>query len=699
MERIELNLHTNMSQMNGITDIRDYINRAKELGMTSLAITDDEVIQAFPQAHKLLGDNNPKMKIIYGMESNIEFENNKIYTATILVKDKIGLKNLYELVSLSYLKYYNDKPVIPFNIYKEYSNGLIICACFNCGELYNAIINDVPDVELKNIASKYDYIEICPVNEDKRNIVKKIIDIGNKANKIVVATGNVYYLEKEDKLYSDILSSANGESVLDKTTLNYFRTTDEMLKEFCYLGEETDYEVVVTNTNKVADMCEQISPISSEKCYPYIENCNEQIKELAYKSAYKIYGNPLSKNIEERLNKELKTIIENDFATIYLIAQRLVEKANNDSYIVGNRGSVGSSLIAYCLGITETDPIKYNIPFEVFAGFYCDREPDIDLNFAYEYQKTAQEYVKDILEGSTTFWGGTIGTLAENTAYEYVKKYFNNEIDDSKAEQVARKIVGTKRITGHHPGGIIVVPKGKEIYEFTPVQYAEDETDSEIITTHFDYHSIDQILLKFDILGNHIPSMLYKLKELTDIDPTSIPLDDKQTLNMICSANTLGIPEFESEFVRNIILETHPTTFEDLVRIIGLVKGTDTWDNNAQDLIKSGTATLSEVISCREDIFNYLVLIGIDDETAFTIMEFVRKGRARKENWQDEWKKFVRIMQEHNVPQWYIKSCEKISYLFHKAHSVGYVINYYRMAWYKAHYKKEFEKAMKEFKE
>ena len=591
MERVELNLHTQMSKMNGVTPVCDYIKKAIEYKMTSLAITDYEVLQAFSEAHRLLEYNNSEIKMIYGMEANIEFENNKIYNATILVKDKTGLTNLYKLVSFSYLKYYDNKPVIPFNIYKEYSNGLIIGACFNNGELYYGIINDVPNSELYNIANKYDYLEICPVNENKKDIIKKIINIGNKTNKIVVATGNVYYLEKEDKLYSNILSSNNSESVSDNTTLNYFRTTDEMLKEFEYLGQDKAYKIVVTNTNKIADMCERLQPIPNEKCYPYIENSENEIRKLSYQGAYKIYGDTLPKEVEDRLNKELKSIIDNDYSTIYLIAQRLVKKANEDGYIVGNRGSVGSSLVAYCLGITETDPIKYNIPFEVFAMYDGDREPDIDLNFAYEYQTTAQEYVKVILDGATTYRGGTIGTLAENTAYEYTKRYFNNEIDNSEAEQIARKIAGTKRITGHHPGGVIVVPKNREIYEFTPIQYSEDEANSNIITTHFDYHSIDQNLLKLDILGNHIPSILYKLKELTGIDPISISLDDEETLNMICSANTTGIPEFETEHARNIILESHPTTFEDLIKIYGLLKGTDVWENNAHDLIKSGIAT------------------------------------------------------------------------------------------------------------
>lgn len=451
MERVELNLHTNMSKMKGFIDIKDYIKKALEHGMKSIAITDYENVQAFPKVHKLLGVNNPEIKIIYGLEANIEFENNRIYNATILVKNKVGLKNLYKLVSLSYLKYYNNKPIIPFNIYKEYSDGLIIGSCFNSGELSEAILDDKAESELWNIANKYDYLEICPINDDEKYIVKGIIDIGNIVNKPVVATGNVYYSDKEDDIYRKILCNARGQNIDKDTNSYHLRTTDEMIKEFDYLGKEKAYEIAVTNTNKISDMCEPISPISAEKCYPHIEDDNTIIKELLYQGAYKIYGDILTKEVKDRLNRELKSIIENDYATLYLIAQRLVKKVNDDGYIVGNRGAVGSSLVAYCLGITETDPIKYNIPFETFAMYDGDREPDIDLNFAYEYQKIAQEYVKDIIECSTIYMGGTIGTLAENTAYEYIKKYFNNKIDDSKAEQMTNRIVGTKRITGHHP--------------------------------------------------------------------------------------------------------------------------------------------------------------------------------------------------------------------------------------------------------
>ncbi len=455
MERVELNLHTDMTKMKGFIEIKEYIKKALEYGMTAIAITDFENVQAFPETQFLQNNlnrfNYDKVKILYGLEANIKLENNNIYHSIILVKNQIGLKNLYKLVSLSYLDYYDNMPLIPLAIYEEYADGLMIGVCFNKGELYDGIVKNLSFDELCQIASKYDYLEICPVNSIQRDIITKIIDVGSEINKTVVATGNVYYLEKKDKLYSNILSSANGESVSDNTPLNYFRTTDEMLKEFEYLGKEKAYEVVVTNTNMIADMCERIQPIPSEKCYPYIEGAENEIKELAYKRAYKIYGKKLSKEVENRLNEELKSIIDNGYATIYLIAQKLVEKANEDGYIVGNRGAIGSSLVAYCIGITEIDPLKYNIPFEVFAGIDGYKEPDIDLNFAYEYQKTAQAYVKDILDGSTTYMGGTIGILAEDTAYEYVKNYFNNKIDDSTAEQMADKIIGTKRITGNHP--------------------------------------------------------------------------------------------------------------------------------------------------------------------------------------------------------------------------------------------------------
>ena len=469
IKRVELNLHTNMSHMDGVTSIKDYINKAKEYGMTSLAITDHAVVQAFPEAQKYLERIEDKeFKVLYGMEGYYNPTNNindKSYHINILVKNRTGLINLYKLVSISNLEYFNKRPRIIKNILEENREGLLIGSSCEQGEIFEAILNNKTSEELEEIIKPYDYIEIQPIannyelikngiikEEELKNINKKIVELGKKCNKLVVATGNVHFLNKEDEIYRRILQAEQGYSEADNQPPLYFRTTEEMLKEFDYLGKETAYEVVVTNTNKIADMCEQINPVPSEKCYPYIKNSENDIKELAFNGAYKLYGNPLSKEIEERLNEELYSIVENGFATLYIIAQRLVSKSNKDGYIVGTRGLVGSSLVAYCIGITEIDPIKYNIPFEVFSGFNGDKEPDIDLNFAREYQKKAQEYVKDILEGVTTYKGGTIGTLYR--ADDIVKKYYeekNININKKEIERISEGLIGIKRTTGQHP--------------------------------------------------------------------------------------------------------------------------------------------------------------------------------------------------------------------------------------------------------
>lgn len=469
MERVELHIHTKMSQMEGINYCKDYIDKAKEYGMTSLAITDHAVVQAFPEAQEYLekiGDN--EFKILYGMEGYYAPDNNvkgNTYHISILVKNKTGLKNLYKIVSISNLNNFYKRPIILKEVLEENREGLLIGSACNMGELQQTIIKNKTDEELEQIANNYDYLEIQPLGNNyalfREGIVKdekeledinrKIVELGAKLNKLVVATSDVHFLNKEDEIYRRILQAEQGYEYADNQPPLYFRNTEEMIKEFEYLGQDKAYEVVVTNTNKISNLCEKIKPISDEKCYPYIPNSETELKKLAFEGAYKIYENFLPKEIEDRLNNELKSIIDNGYSTIYLIAQRLVKRANDDGYIVSNRGSVGSSLVAFCLGITETDPIKNNIPFETFAGLNGEKEPDIDLNFAYEYQRTAQEYVKDIIKGSTTFLGGTVGTLADNTAFQYVKRYFNNEIDYSEAEQMARKIAGTKEKTGNHP--------------------------------------------------------------------------------------------------------------------------------------------------------------------------------------------------------------------------------------------------------
>lgn len=631
------------------------------------------------------------------------------YHATILVKNYEGLKNLYKLVSMSNLDYFYKKPKIPKSLFRKYSEGLILGSSCEEGELYRAIIDGYSETEIKQIATFYDYLEIQPTSnnmymirdgkvkdvEELQDINIKIAKLGEKLKKLVVATSDTHFLNKQDEVYRRILMAEQYYENADEQPPLYFRTTEEMLKEFEYLRQDKAYEVVVTNTNKIADMCEKIKPISDEKCYPHIENSEIEIKELAYDGAYRIYGNPLPIEVQERLDKELKSIIENDFATLYMIAQKLVQKSNADGYIVGNRGAAGSSLVAYCIGITEVDPIKYKIPFETFASFDGDKEPDFDLNFAGEYQTKAQEYVKEILDGGTTVKAGTIGTIAYNTAYEYAKKYYEDKdigLSNMEIETLAQGITGIKRATGEHLGRVIIIPKNREIYDFTPIGHPEDEPNSNVITTHFDYHSIDMNLLKLDILAHDTPTMLHKLKELTGIDPTTIDLYDKETIEMMCTANTLGIPEFGTKFIRNMILETKPTTFDELIKISALSHGTDVWTDNAQELIKSGVATLKEVIACRDDVMNCLVEVGIEPKIAFEIMETVRKGRPSC-NREPHWEEYKKVMKEHNVPEWYIKSCEKIKYMFPKAHSTSYTINAFRIAYYKVHYPEAFYRA------
>ena len=716
MERVELNLHTNMSKKDGITDIEDYIRQAKQFDMKALAITDNVVVQAFPEAQRYLEKTNDNdFKVLYGMEAYFVPTNDikdTTYHISILVKNKIGLKNLYKLVSISNLDYFYNKPILPKTILEQNRDGLLIGSACNMGELYQAIINNKADDEIEQIASYYDYLEIQPIGnnmcimrdgnvqdlESLQDINVKIVKLGEKLNKPVVATSDTHFLNKKDELYRKILQAAQEYEYADEQPPLYFRTTTEMLNEFEYLGQEKAYEVVVTNTNKIADMCEKIKPISDKKCYPHIENAEIEIKDLAYKSAYRIYGNPLPIKIQERLDRELKSIIENDYATLYMIAQKLVQKSNEDGYVVGTRGTAGASLVAYCAGITEVDPIRFNIPFETFAGLEGDREPDFNLNFAYDYQKKAQEYVKEILEGGTAVKTGTIGTIADKTAYEYVKRYYENKdmkIRDMEIEKLAQGIIGIKTTTGHYTGGVIVVPKNREIYEFTPVQYAEDEPNSNDIVTHFDYHSIYENLLKLDILGNDASTMLHRLHKLTGIDPTTIDLEDKETLNIMCSADTLDIPYFNSKQVKEIILETKPTTFDELIKIAGLYKGTDLWTNNAQDLIKNGIAILDKIISCRDDIMNDLIKAGIEPKNAFNIMETVRKGKP-KGNKEPLWEEYKNIMRKHNIAEWYIKSCEKIRYAFPKAHLTANTINAFRITYYKVHYPNEFCKVYDE---
>ena len=680
------------------------------------------------------------------------------YHAIILAKNDVGRTNLYRLTSMAHLKYFNRRPRVPKSELLKHREGLILGSACEAGELYRAILDNKSEQDIARLVEFYDYLEIQPLGnnhfmidsediwvsseQDLININKKIVSLGEQFGKPVVATCDVHFLNPEDEVYRRIIMAGQGFDDADHQAPLYLHTTEEMLEEFQYLGNDKAYEVVVENTNMIADMCEKISPVRPDKCPPVIENSDETLRKICYTTAHEMYGENLPEIVTERLERELNSIISNGYSVMYIIAQKLVWKSNEDGYLVGSRGSVGSSLAATMAGITEVNPLPphylckkcfycdfdseevkkfsggagcdmpdkvcpncgepltkqgFDIPFETFLGFKGNKEPDIDLNFSGEYQSKAHSYTEVIFGKGQTFKAGTVGTVADKTAYGYVRKYFEERgitKRDSEIVRIAEGCTGIRRSTGQHPGGIIVLPIGEEIHTFTPIQHPANDMTTNIVTTHFDYHSIDHNLLKLDILGHDDPTMIRMLQDLTGIDPKTIPLDSPEVMSLFKDTSALGItpddiggtklgalgiPEFGTDFAMQMVIDAKPTCFADLVRISGLSHGTDVWLGNAQTLIMSGVATISTAICCRDDIMIYLIGKGMDKELSFTIMESVRKGKGLKDGWPEQ-------MREHDVPQWYIDSCLKIKYMFPKAHAAAYVMMAWRIAYCKVFY-------------
>ena len=772
-KRVELHLHTRMSALDAITDTEEVIRRAAAWGHPAIAITDHGVVQSFPDAAAAAAAVGNKIKVIYGVEGY--YSNDVDYMGTgdgakkkrkrnqhivLLVKNKTGLNNLYKLVSESHLESFDRYPHIRKSELIKHREGLIIGSACQAGEVFQAVIERRELPEQRSLAEFYDYLEIQPIcnnmfmilgdkpiagsEEDLRGFNRRVYELGRELGKPVVATGDVHFLDPEHEIFRHILlNSRNFESADDNLPV-YFKTTDEMLDEFSYLGEEAAYEVVVQNSLDVAGQCEELSPMPPAKTLflPKLDRSAEDLNELVAARLKSLYGENPPDVILDRLKTELDDILDRNYDVIYMAAQKLVANSMANGYIVGSRGSVGSSIVAFLAGITEVNALPahyicpncrksdfesgagwgcgldmpdmdcpdcgaklnkdgFNIPFETFLGVGGDKVPDIDLNFSGEYQTSAHKFASDLFGAGFVYRAGTIGTVQDKTAYGYVRKYVEDsgrKLSKAEENRLARGCVKVKQTTGQHPGGLVIIPQDMEITDFCPVQHPADHSDKGIITTHFDYHCMEDNLIKLDVLGHDDPTMLKMLQDMTGVNARDIRLDDPETMEIFTSplplglpddddvigaTGTIGIPEFGTNLTRQMLCDTEPRDFDTLVRLSGYAHGTDVWVGNARDLILNGKAAVRETISCRDDIMLFLISKGMDSRHAFTISESVRKGKRLPEGAEED-------MYDLGVPDWYIQSCKKISYLFPKAHAAAYVIMAFRIAWFKVHRPLEF---------